>query len=144
MGFQTDLLTGIGEYLHAQKVGRWLTGGTFAPTDVALVIDRLPTAPDRAVALSLYDVEDGAGTDSVVGLQAWIRGARNNLPSAKDITDALFDALHGLERATLGGTPIVRIWRQSGANLGPDSNGREEISQNYYLQLTRSGTHRTD
>ena len=144
MSFEFDLLTAIGQYLDSKGAGRWLTSGTYKATDVAISIDDLPSAPDRGIAMSLYDVEDSPGTDSVVGLQLWIRGAAKNKASAKETKDAIFDALHNLQDVTWAGIPIVRIWRQSGANLGTDGNGRQEVSQNYYIQLTRTGTHRTD
>lgn len=143
MSFEIDLLTAVGQYLDAQGAGRWLTSGTYKATDTAISIDELPTTPDRGIAMSLYDVEDSAGTDSVVGLQLWIRGSKNKA-SAKETKDAVFDTLHDLQHVTWAGIPIVRIWRQSGANLGLDGNGRQEISQNYYLQLTRTGPNRTD
>ena len=144
MSFEIDLITAAGQYLAAKGAGRWLTSGTYAATDVAISIDELPASPDRGIAMSLYDVEDTPGTDSVVGLQLWIRGAAKNKASAKETKDAVFDALHNLQDVTWAGIPIIRIWRQSGANLGTDGNGRQEISQNYYIQLTRTGTHRTD
>ncbi|MCQ1951619.1 minor capsid protein [Arthrobacter sp. zg-Y859] len=143
MSFEIDLLTAVGEYLGAKGAGRWLATGTYKATDVAITIDELPATPDRGIAMSLYDVEDTPGTDSVVGLQLWIRGAKNKT-SAKETKDAVFDALHNLQAVTWAGIPIVRIWRQSGANLGTDGNGRQEISQNYYIQLTRTGPNRAD
>ena len=143
MSFEIDLLTAVGQYLDSTGAGRWLISGTYMAAETAISIDELPTTPDRGIAMSLYDVEDTAGTDSVVGLQLWIRGSKSKT-SAKETKDAIFDALHNLQHVTWAGIPIVRIWRQSGANLGLDGNGRQEISQNYYLQLTRTGPNRTD
>ncbi len=142
MGFTTNLLTGVGELLHTASVGKW--GGPFAPTDAAIVIDSLGSTPDKGIALTLYDVEHTAGTDTVMGLQCRVRGNPKDRTAAKDILDALLDTLHGLEHTTIGGVPIVRIWWQSGANLGPDALNRPEHTANYYLQITRSGTHRED
>lgn len=144
MGFQTDLLTGIGEYLHAENVGRWLTTGTYLPADTAISVDTIPTAPDKGIGMTLYPVTDSGSTDTVMGLQLIIRGSPNNRNTVKDIVDRAFDALHDLQAVELGGIPIVRVWRQSGANLGPDGNNRQQASENYYLQLTRTGTHRRD
>jgi hypothetical protein len=142
MGFTTNLLTGIGELLDAENVGAW--GGPFAPTDTAIVIDSLGATPDKGIALTLYDVEHTAGTDSVMGLQCRVRGNPKDRTAAKDILDRLLDTLHDLEAVTIGGVPIVRIWWQSGANLGPDALNRPEHTANYYLQITRTGTHRED
>lgn len=144
MGFQVDLLTGIGQLLDTAGVGKWLTAGTYAADDVALTIDQLPSGHAQAVAMALYPVEDSAGTDSIVGVQFWVRGKPKDRLSSKNIADSLFDALHGIESTTIAGIPIIRVWRQSGANLGPDENDRQELSENYYVQLTRTGTHRSD
>lgn len=143
MGYQIDLLTGLGEYLHAENVGHWSPTANYGPSDVAITIDELPASPDEAIALGLYPVEDTGTTDTIQGLQLYIRGGRDRF-SVKDITDRAFDALHDLQDVVIGGIPIVRIWRQSGASLGTDGNGRLEATQNYYLQLTRTGTHRRD
>lgn len=142
MGFTVNLLTGLGELLAAAGVGKW--GGSFATTDTAIVVDSLGASPDKGVALTLYDVDDGPMTDSVVGLQCRVRGTPNNRAAAKDIIDSLFDTLHDLKNTEIGGIPVVRIWKQSGANLGPDSSNRPEHTVNFYIQLTRTGTHRTD
>lgn len=142
MGFTTNLLTATAEYLTAASVGKY--GGPWAKTDTAIVIDALPASPDKAVALSLYDVEHTGGTDSVMGLQCRVRGSADNRTTAKDILDQIFDTLHDVEHITLGGIPVVRIWWQSGAPLGTDANNRQEYTANYYIQLIRSGTHRED
>lgn len=142
MGFTVSLVTGIGELLHAAGVGKW--NPPFATTDTAIVVDALPSAPDRAIALTLYDVEHAGGTDTVMGLQCRVRGTPGNRTTAKDILDSLFTTLHDLEHVTIGGVPVVRIWWQSGSPLGTDTSNRQEYTANYYLQLTRSGTHRED
>ncbi|WP_394253635.1 hypothetical protein [Arthrobacter pityocampae] len=158
MGFTATLLTAASEYLHAENVGAWNPVGGYRPDDVAITHTRFHPSIDRAIAMSTYPVSDDATTDSVVGLQLWIRGvaaraAKPPLPaisaqeasvSAPNIADRAFDALHELERVDWGGIPIVRIWRQSQTSHGPDANGREELSANYYIQLTRTGTHRRD
>jgi len=147
MGFTTNLLTGIAELLHAENVGRWIpqgSGQSFALTDTAIAIDSLGASPDKGIALTLYDVEHAATTDSVMGLQCRVRGNPKDRTAAKDILDRIFDTLHDLEHTTIGGVPVVRIWWQSGANLGPDTLNRPEHTANYYLQITRTGTHRED
>ncbi|MDQ1053173.1 hypothetical protein QE394_001101 [Arthrobacter sp. SORGH_AS 212] len=145
LGFEYKLLIGLGEYLGSQSVGRWITSGTYLATDTAITVDALPATPDKAIAMTLYGVEDaGAGTDSVQGVQFRIRGKAGDRLSDKDISSRLFDALHGRTNFELNGIPIVRAWRQSATPLGPDGNNRQEHSHNYYLQLTRTGTYRED
>lgn len=142
MGFTTNLLTGIGEYLHAQNVGNWY--GPYGTNDVAITAYALPASPNKAVALTPYTVTDSGGTDSVQAFQFRVRGAPGDRQSATDVLDRIFDTLHGLEHTTIGGVPVVRVWRQSQTYLGTDANNRQEHTANYYIQLVRSGTHRED
>jgi hypothetical protein len=141
VGFTTTLLTAAGEYLDRENVGAW--NPPYLASDVVISIDTFGTA-DKAIALATFPVSDDATTDSVIGLQLWIRGAPKARQSAKDIADRAFDALHDLRNVEWGGIPIVRIWRQSQTSHGLDANDREEISANYYIQHTRTGTHRRD
>lgn len=142
MGFTVNLATGIGELLHTANVGKWNV--PFTAADTAITIDALPSTPDKAIALTLYDVEHMGGTDTVMGAQFRVRGTPNNRTTAKDILDLLFDALHDREHVIIGGVSVVRIWWQSGTPLGTDTANRQEYTANYYIQLTRSGTHRED
>lgn len=142
MGFTVNLITGMGEYLHAENVGNWF--GPYGANDVALTAFSLPASPNKGVAITPYPVTDSGGTDSVVALQFRVRGGPGDRQTAADILDRLFDTLHDLEHVTIRGIPIVRIWRQSQAYIGTDANNRQEHSANYYIQLTRTGTHRED
>ncbi|WP_422389938.1 minor capsid protein [Arthrobacter sp. N1] len=145
MGFTTTLLTAAAEYLHAQNVGAWRPDTSYSADDVAITIDQLHSTVNKAIALGAYPVDDGdGGTDAIVGLQLWIRGAPKNRASAKDIADRAFDALDGVNATTWAGIPIVLIRRRSQARIGLDANEREELSANYYIQLTRTGAHRRD
>lgn len=145
MGFQTTLLTAVAELLHAENVGRWQPTGAYAPADTAIGIDEFASTADRGIALALYAVDDNSGgTDSTIGLQVHMRGAPKIRTSVKDISDRVFDVLHDRKNTELGGIHIVRIYRQSEANLGVDGNGRQETSANYYIQHTRPGANRTD
>ena len=44
----------------------------------------------------------------------------------------------------LGGITVVQIKRKSFAPMGIDANARYERSDNYYLDVARPGTNRTD
>lgn len=151
MGFQTDFMTGLAELLDTLGIGTYLPSGKYTTADTAITMDQAPigsegqlAGPDRAITISLYPVSDDGTTDSVQGIQFRVRGPRNDRRFVKDTSDALFDQLHDLQRVTIGGTPVVRIWRNSGSNLPNDSSNRQESTQNYYAQITRSGTHRKD
>lgn len=143
--FQTDLLTAICEYLHAQGVGAWHPSGTgYATANNPIYWDVLPADPNVATAASLYTVDDEPGTLSVTGLQLMFRGPPNNRTVVKMNTDKAFVALHGLERVTWAGSEVVRVWRQSTASLGVDGNNRQEATSNFYIQHVRSTPLRTD
>lgn len=144
MGFTVTFMTGAAQYLHEENIGMYKPAGNYLADDVAITFDVFHSTVNKAIRLTTYPVADDLSTDAVVGLQLWIRGAPNNRASAKDIADRAFDALHGLQRVTWGGIPIVLVEHQSQTSHGPDANGREEISSNYYLKLTRTGTHRRD
>lgn len=144
MGFRTNLIIGIAEYLHAEGAGTWSPAGPYLATDTAITVDVLPQEPDKAISLTLYPVQDDATTDSIIGLQCRVRGSIGSRTTDKDIIDALFDTLHDLQDVSLGGVPIVRAWHQSGAELGPDTKNRFEHTANYYIQCTREGKHRSD
>ena len=141
MGFNKALIEQTAAVLVAAGVGKTIG---FTTNDVAVVSDVLPQSPDKAIAISTYPVQDDATTDSIIGVQLRIRGKANDRASGKDISDACFDTLHGIENVVWADIPIVRIWHQSGANLGPDANNRLETTSNYYIQLTRPGPNRED
>lgn len=142
VGFQVTLLTAIGQYLEAAGIGKWT--GPYGALDTPIAIDALASTPDRGIALTLYPVADSGGTGSTVGLQLRFRGPAGNRSAVKNTADNVFDALHGLEHLTWGGIPIVKVERQSGAYLGTDANNRSESTENYYIELIRSGTNRSD
>lgn len=142
MGFRKDLITAIGELLNTEHVGKW--PGPFTASDTAVVVGQLPSTPDKSIALTLYDVSNGPGTDMILGLQCRVRGPVNNRVEDLNILDRLFDTLDGVEAVVWGGVNVIRVWQQSGTPLGPDGNNRQEHTANYYLQITRPGTHRTD
>lgn len=142
VGFRVTLLTGIGQYLEGQGIGKWST--TPGTADTAITIDALASTPDRGIAMTLYPVADTPGTDTVMGLQLRFRGPPGNRSADKNILDNVHDALHGITHVTWGGIPVIQVLHNSGAYLGTDGNNRSEHTENYYLTLTRTGTHRKD
>lgn len=144
MSFQTSFLQGVAELLAAEGVGVWSPTAPYSPGDVAIVFDELSDKPDRGIALGMYPVSDSGNTDSVVAVQLYIRGTPGSRTDTKHTADAAFNVLHDKQGGTIGDTPLVRCWRNSGAPLGRDQNGRQESTDNYYFQISRSGTHRTD
>lgn len=142
VGFQVTLLTAIGQYLESKGIGKWST--TAGTADTAIAVDALAATPDRGIAMTLYPVQNSGGTGYTVGLQLRFRGPAGNRSAVKNIQDNAFDALDGLEHLTWGGIPIIKVEHRSGAYLGTDANNRSETSDNYYIELIRSGTNRSD
>ena len=142
VGFRVTLLTAIGQRLEAAGIGKWSTTPT--ASDTAITIDALPATPDRGIAMTLYPVTDDGGTDTTIGLQLRVRGPAGNRSAVLNIIDQVFDNLHGLKNTEFGNIPIVQVLHTSGAYLGMDGNNRSEHSSNFYIQLTRPGTHRED
>ena len=145
MGWTVDLVTGVAELLDAAGAGVWNPTGIYDVDDTAIVVGpTIPQTPDRIVCLTPYPVEDTPGLPEVViAIQVRCRGT--TVPrTAEDQADAVYDVLHGASGLTLGGVPVAQMWRQSSAPLGPDTSGRAERSDNYYLRAARSATYSTD
>jgi len=141
MGFESDLLTGIAELLDEYGAGNWSPNAV--PTaEPAIVLGRIPQSPERIISLAAYGVAtDPKLTDSIVGVQVRVRGSTAPM-AASDIADDVFDALHGQTDVELGAGTAHALWTvaiawQSSADLGPDSNGRYERSDNYYVTVNR-------
>src|SRR5690606_20258488 len=97
----------------------------------------LPDAPDEAVAVSVYDVEDDLRLPHVlVYVQLRFRGTKTSRTSVDDFADAAFSALHGA-RFTAGERSVQQCRRISVAPLGADGNARQERADNYELVLGR-------
>jgi hypothetical protein len=144
VGFTTTLMTAAAQQLHNENVGAYKPAGNYLPDDVAITFDLFHSTVNKAIRITTYPVSEDLTTDTVIGLQLWVRGMPNNRASAKDIADRATDALHGLQRVDWGGIPIVLVVWKSQTSHGLDANGREEISINFYAQLTLTGTHRRD
>lgn len=150
-GFTVSLLTCLAQHLEDAGVGNWNPEGAYptaaTTTPAVIYLKTIPGAgPDRALALTYYDVDSNAGLgDDIAGVQVRTRGTKD--PTVVDeLTDAVFDALHGVRMLTLGPErlPVALIWRTSHADLGQDANGRWESSSNYYAHVNRPTAHRPD
>lgn len=144
MTWTKQLLTTIAEHLHAEGVGRWIEPGTgtYAAGDIAITLGRLPTTPDRAIALAAYGVDqfadDPVNTDSTQGVQARIRGTTDPTV-ADDIADAVFHALQGWQNRPAG---ILLCTRRINAPMGVDGNQRWERADSYHLLMHRPTQYR--
>ncbi|MEU4234184.1 minor capsid protein [Nonomuraea sp. NPDC026600] len=140
MSWTTDLLTTIAVHLDAQGVGDWKPAGGYISTDTAIVFGRLPTTPDRAIALAAYGVDQGAddpvNTDGTQGVQLRLRGTTDPRV-VDDIADRAFDSLQGLQVPAAG---ILLVTRRINAPMGVDSNQRWERADSYNLLVHRPTT----
>lgn len=108
------------------------------PADrVGIYIDRWPETSAPSVTLADYVVADDVSDngDDVVGIQVSIwHPDRNEL---RRIRGALRDLFHRRGRTMLGGVMLVLATRESGTNVGQDSNGRQGRTENYYATVSR-------
>ena len=150
MAFSVALLDALARYLadHHTDLGYAPQGGPVAAGRVPIYLDALPAGPgdpDRAVALALYPVDTDTGhTTATYGVQARVRGRPGSRTDTKDTADALFETLDNVRPGHLGSIPVVRVWQQSGADLPDDGNGRQHLTRNFYITLTRQTAARLD
>lgn len=119
-----------------------------APIEADLTLGQLPQT-GTGIGVTFYDVDPPAGTtDEIVGVQLTIRdeasGTRSDSRKTLALSEAVFDILHNQTVTTWDGIPIHRVWRNSSADLGRDEDGAYVRSDNYYVRLSRAGTHLTD
>ncbi|MES9554779.1 MULTISPECIES: minor capsid protein [unclassified Streptomyces] len=139
MSYTTDVAEGLAELLDEQGLGTYGPPDEPYPTQgTAIVLGVMPAAPDRVLCLTPYSVEDTGSTDAITAVQVRMRAGRDPR-DAYGLADAVCDLLHGREGFHLRGVPVALMWRQSEAQLGLDSNGRMELTANYYARTTRPG-----
>lgn len=145
-----QLLTGLAELIDAAGVGRWEQDTVLADGDVpAVCLIELPAEITNVICLTDYPVEDDPSTtDGIVGVQVRTRGGRNPL-DARRFADGVFEALHGLHGFVLGElgpypVTVAHIYRNSATPIGPDSQGRHERSENYYVHVNRASAGRDE
>lgn len=146
MTWTRTLLSGLAIHLEASGAGVWHPNGIYAPSEVAITLGGLPSAPDTAIALAVYGVgtdgDDPTEPDSQVQVQARIRAGQDPR-LVDDLADAVFDALHGLSDVVLdGGVLLLHSLRTIVAPLGVDGSGRWERADSYAIRVHRPTTHR--
>ena len=146
-GFQTDLLTGLASYLSLAGVGiTWSPLGAYRPLQTGVVLGNVPQTPDRIITLTAYGISDSPNlSTSVIGVQVRCRWEGEDKRPSDDLTDAIFNLLHGMTNTTLQtGVQIVQCLRISGpASLGQDDNRRWANSSNYAVTVSRPSANRT-
>ena len=141
----TNLLTALAEQLHAAGAGVWRPAGPpYTASETAIVLGRLPTTPDRAIAITPYGVDqdgdDPVNTDGTLGVQFRMRGTPD-IRVLNGIAEDVFNALQGLKLPAAG---VLLMTRRIQAPMGSDGNGRWERSENYYVHAMRPTSNNTD
>lgn len=139
-GYNSALMTGVGQLLEDEGLGVFSTEGPYGPDSWGVFFGLTPDQPDRAITLMTYPVEDTDLTSVITGLQIRLRGRRDPR-EVEDVSDAIYDLLHNKEHYTLGGVAVNLSWRQSGAWMGQDANQRIERVENFYLRTERDAPH---
>lgn len=118
-----DLLMGLRSHLADNGIEAFV-----------VVARDLPTTPDVAVALNVYDSDDeievARGTHRV---QAMFRGEAGDSLSCDDVADEVFALWHGLEGLWLGPLHVASMHRVSRIPLDRDGNNRSLRADNYEL-----------
>lgn len=140
-GHTTSLLTGLAELLADEGVGVWRPTGVYTTGEVGITVTAVPDTPDQIIALTPYDVDSTSGTqDLVQGVQMRFR-AGPDPRTVIDREDRVFELLHMRAHTRLGGVLVNLMWRQSQAWIGADGRGRQELTANYYLRVSRPAPH---
>ncbi|MER8042590.1 minor capsid protein [Streptomyces sp. NPDC094032] len=110
-------------------------------------IERMPSTPDAAVCLSLYDAgaPDARNAYDTVRLQVRVRGGPDPRVSRARAW-AIYRALHGLAGGELpdGTWLILAAARATPGPMGADAQGRHEHVVNFDLDVSSPSNHRTE
>jgi hypothetical protein len=139
-GYTTSLLTGTAQILAAGGVGIYDPDAVIADPDTGIFLGSMPATPERALALNAYPVEDSDLTVAVTGVQIRMRAGRT-AGAVDDLADEVWAVLHNRQHYDASGVHVEVSWRQSQAWIGLDTNGRMELTSNYYFRTVRSGPH---
>lgn len=127
------MLLGVAQALGDAGVGAWSPSAV--PSGAwPIIIDTTP--PTVATSITLTEYGLGASprlSDRVIGLNVRVRGDRAPA-TVRDKAADIFAILQG-RRTLPNGQRITQVFWQSEVQLGPDANGRHEMSINYYVQM---------
>lgn len=140
MTWTVGLLEGVAQLLHDAGVGTWRgDDSVYLDTETGIYITKAPPEPDRAISIGSYQPDDynDGGSGARPAIQIICRAGRGNTTNVIALDDQVFTALDGIKNRVVGGVHIARMWRQSGAPIGPDAGGRDEISSNFYALAAR-------
>lgn len=144
MDDEPDLLDGLARYLAERGLVTYTSGG--GDTDDCF-LEFLPTGPDEAVALTIYDA--AAEPDSLLPydeprVQVRVRGTTDPRVSRRRCA-RIRSELHGLGPVTLpDGTQLILSVCLQGApaSIGVDDNRRHEHTANFRMEIRQPTAHR--
>jgi hypothetical protein len=140
--FVADLLDGLAEHIAEAGIATYLPRKLYAADDTAITVELMPDSPTRVLCLSAYMARDDMSlSTSVISVQTRIRAGRDPR-EVHDLSDAIFDLLHGAWSYKVGRVSVVQSRRSSSAVLGLDKNNRWEHSDNYEFTVWRPSPHR--
>jgi hypothetical protein len=137
VGYTSDLILGLADLLDSEGVGTYSETTPPAPGDTLIVLRSMPDAPDRAICLTPYQVDDDVTTDTVTGVQIRCRAGADPV-DVLDLGDQVLALLHNRRGYQLRSVRVAVSWRQSEVLLGQDAHGRDERTSNFYFQTTRA------
>ncbi|MFD6416006.1 minor capsid protein [Streptomyces sp. NPDC060194] len=138
-----DLVVGIAELLDTEGIGVYDPDQPLPLGATAIVIGPVPPEPAAVIGLTPYPVADDDTDQAITGVQARFRADAGTL-AVLTLADEVFRVLHARRHYVAGGVSVALSWRNSQAWIGQDTRGRQELTANYYLRTTRSGTHLID
>jgi hypothetical protein len=136
MSTTRDLLTGLAQIIADSSIAVYDPVGAYAATDTGVVLMKLPSTPDRVVALWAVPLTDGTMTP--IGqtlIQVRTRGLPDQPLDTEDLGDAVFDLLHGIRNHPLGSVNIIQILRKSSIPNGQDNSKRFERIDHFYADI---------
>jgi hypothetical protein len=138
---ETDLVTGLAQYLNDHGAGTYRPTGGYQANETAIVFGELPSTPDRVIALTVYgSLDEGLVPLSQMRVQFMFRGKPNDTLDAGEVAGPVFDLVQGLEHLQCGTAHIDLAQRVSRVTLGADENGRQLRSDNYALDVDMPAT----
>ena len=133
---ETDLLTGLAQWLHDQGLATYRPSGGYQSGETAVVFGPLPDDPDRCIGLTVYAATDEANVPlSHLRVQLMFRGNPNDSLDPGEIAGPVFNAFNGTSGLVFGTAYVNQAQRVSRVPLGVDGNQRSERADNYALDV---------
>ncbi len=129
------LVEGLCQWLHDEGFGVYRPDSAYQSGERAIVVRAFSPAPDWAVAVALYQVDDATTLPNItVTVQLRFRAPADQPNTAVDEwADQVAGHLHFKHNFTAGTVHVSRARRVLVAPMGADDSGREERADSYEL-----------